>query len=86
MFKFSCPEQKTLEKIKNLVYSLYNYDYSGVNEEESSDEEETVIVIETDQSKPVSHTEADQLKLVSYNDSSGEEEEDIHVHVNFDVP
>ena len=58
--------------MKNLVYSLYNYDYSGVNEEESSDEEETVIVIETDQSKPVSHTEADQLKLVSYNDSSGE--------------
>ena len=40
-----------------------------------SDEEEAAIVIETDQSKPVSYTE-----------SSSEEEEDLYVEVNFDEP
>ena len=60
LLKFSCLEQKTFEKMKNFVDSLYDYDYSGVNDEESSDEEEAAIVIETDQSKPVSHTAADQ--------------------------
>ena len=68
LLKFLCPEQKTFEKMKNFVDSLYDYDYSGVNDEESSDEEETAIVTETDQSK-----------LVSYTDSSSEEEEDLHV-------
>ena len=29
---------------------------------------------------------ADQSKLVTYTDSSSEEEEDLHVDVNFDVP
>ena len=37
--------------MKNFVDSLYDYEYSGVNDEGSSDEEETAIVIETDQSK-----------------------------------
>ena len=72
--------------MKNSVDSLYDYKYNGVNDEESSDEEEAAIVIETDQSKPVSHTAADQSKLVSYTDSSSEEEqeEDLHVVANFD--
>ena len=70
--------------MKNFVDSLYDYDYSGVNDEESSDEEEAAIVTETDQSKSVSHTAADQSKLVSYTDSSKKEEEDLHVDVNFD--
>ena len=61
LLKFSCPEQKTFEKMKNFIDSLYDYDYSGVNDEESSDEEEAAIVIETDQSKPVSHTAVYQL-------------------------
>ena len=60
----------------NFVDSLYDYEYSGINEEER-------IVIETDQIKPVSHTVADQSKLDSCTDSSSEEE-DLHVHVNFD--
>ena len=64
-----CPEQQTFEKMKNFVDSLYDYDYSGVNDEESSDEEEAAIVIETDHSKPVSQMPADS-KLVSYTDSS----------------
>ena len=51
-----------------------------------SDEEEAAIVIKTDQSKPVSHTVAGQLKLVSYTDSSSEEEENLYVEVNFDEP
>ena len=43
--------------------------------------------VETDQSKPVSHTAAGRWKLVSYTDSSSEEEEeDLHVDVNFDKP
>ena len=65
LLKFSCPEQKTFEKRKNFVDSLYHYVYSRVNGEEGSDEEEAAIVIETDQSKPFSHTTADQSKLVS---------------------
>ena len=60
----------------NFVDSLYDYEYSGINEEER-------IVIETDQIKPVSHTVADQSKLDSCTDSSSEEE-DLYVHVNFD--
>ena len=43
------------------------------------------IVIETDQSKTVNHMAVDQSKLVSYSDSSSEEE-DLHVDVNFDEP
>ena len=68
-----------------IAISHYDYDYSGVNDEESSDEEEAAIFIEIDQSKPVSHTAADQSKLVSYTDSNSKEE-DLHVDVNFDEP
>ena len=75
LLTLSCPEQKTFEKMKNFVDSLYDYDYSGVNDEESSDEEEAAIVIETGQPKPVSHRAADQSKLVNYTDSSSEEED-----------
>ena len=68
--------------MKNFVDSLYDYDQSGVNDEETSYEEEAAIVIEIDQSKPVSHMVADQSKLVSYiHSSSEEEEEDLHVDV-----
>ena len=51
-----------------------------------SDEKEAAIVIKTDQSKPVSHTAAGQSKLVSYTESSSEEEEEPYVEVNFDEP
>ena len=67
---------------KKFVDSLYDYDYSGVNDEESS--EEAATVTETDQAKPVSHTAADQSKLVSYTDSISEK--DIHVDINFNEP
>ena len=42
-----------------MADSLYVYDYSGVNDEETSDEEEAAIVIKTDKSKPVSHVAVD---------------------------
>ena len=76
-----------MKKFKNLkdVDSLYDYDYSTFSNEESSDEEQAAIVIETDQSKPFSQTVADHSKLISYTDSSSEEE-DLHVDVNFDEP
>ena len=67
------------------VDSLYDYDYSTFSNEESSDEEQAAIVIETDQSKPFSQTVVDHSKLISYTDSSSEEE-DLHVDVNFDEP
>ena len=70
------------EKMKNFVDSLYDYNYGGVNDKESSDEKEGAIVTETDQSKLVSHIVADQSKLVSYTDISSEEEEDLNVDVN----
>ena len=72
--------------MKSFVDSLYDYGYSAVNDEENSDEEEAAIVIETDQSKPVSHMAADLSKLVSFTDSDSEGEEGIHVDVNFDEP
>ena len=34
--------------MKNFIDSLYDYEYSGVNDKESSNEEEAAIVIETD--------------------------------------
>ena len=64
LLKFLCPEQKMFEKMKKFVDSLYDYYHSGVNDKESSDEEKAAIVIEPDQSKRVSHTAADQSKLV----------------------
>ena len=51
--------------MKNFVDSLYDYDYSGVNDGDSSDEEEATIVIETDQS--VSHKQSVTRRLVSHN-------------------
>ena len=75
------------KKMESLVDSLYDYNYSGLNDEESSDEVEAAIVIETDQWKPVSHTVTDQSKLVSCTDSRSEEEEEyLHVDVSFDEP
>ena len=75
------------KKMENLVDSLYDYNYSGLNDEESSDEVEAAIVIETDQLKPVSHTVTDQSKLVGCTDSSSEKEEEyLHVDVSFDEP
>ena len=75
----------TFEKMKNFVDSLYDYEYSGANDEESNDEEEAASIIETDKSKSVSHTAADQSKLVSYIYSRGEEE-DLDVDINFHEP
>ena len=71
-------------KKRNFPHSLYDYEYSGVNDEESSDKE-VASVIETDHSQSVSHTADDHSKLVSYNDCSSEEE-DLHVDINFDEP
>ena len=84
---FRARNRKRLKKFKNLkdVDSLYDYDYSTFSNEESSDEEQAAIVIETDQSKPFSQTVVDHSKLISYTDSSSEEE-DLHVDVNFDEP
>ena len=48
-----------------IAISHYDYDYSGVNDEERSDEEEAAIAIETDQPKPVNHMGVDQSKLVT---------------------
>ena len=59
---------------------------SGVKDKETSDEEEATIIFETNQSKSVSHTAADQSNLVSYTDSSSEEEKDLHIDVNFHEP
>ena len=85
LLKFSCMEQTTFENMKNFVDTLYDHNYSGVNDKGSSGEE-AAIAIETDQSKPVSHTAADQSKPVSCTDSRSEEEEDFNVDLNFDEP
>ena len=69
-------------KKKRVISQLYR----GAKNEESSNKEVAAIVIENDQSKPVSHTATSQSKLVSYTDISIEGEEDIHVDVNFEEP
>ena len=86
LLNFLYTEQKTFEKMRNFADSLYDYNYSGVNDEESRDEKEAIIVTEADQWKPVRHTAVDQSKLVRYTDSGSEEEEDPHVDINFDEP
>ena len=48
--------------------------------------EKAAIVIETDQSKPISDTSADQSNLISYTNINSEGEEDLHVEVTFDEP
>ena len=68
--------------MKNFVNSPYDYDYSEVNNEEISDEE---AAFETDQSKLVSNTAADESKLIK-TDSCSEEEEDLHADVIFNEP
>ena len=40
LLRFSCPQQKTFEKMKNFVDPLYDYEKSRVNDAENSDEEE----------------------------------------------
>ena len=87
VWKFRCflnfhAQNRRLDKLKNFVDSLYDYDHCGVNKEENSDKKEAAIVTGTDQSRPVSHMAADQSKWVS----SSEEEEDLYVDVNFDEP
>ena len=49
--------------MRNFLDSLYDNDYKGGNDDESSDEEEAAIAIKTDQSEPVSHMAADQSKV-----------------------
>ena len=68
---------------KNFIDCLYDYSYSGVNGKDSSDEKQAGIFIETDQSKPVSHTVADQSKLIIYTDRSSEA---VSGSGNFDEP
>ena len=51
------------EKIKKIVDSICDYNYSGDNDEESRDKEEAAIIIENDQLKPFSDTATDQSKL-----------------------
>ena len=81
---FHARKKKMFEKIKKIVDSICDYNYSGDNDEESRDKEEAAIIIENDQLKPFSDTATDQSKLVSYTDSSSKEEEDLHVDFNFD--
>ena len=61
VWKFRCflnfhAQNRRVEKLN------YNYDHCGVKKEENSDKKEAAIVTGTDQSRPVSHTAADQSK------------------------
>ena len=48
--------------MKKFIDTLYDYDYSGVKDEESSDEEEAAIVIET-----ISQNQSVTRRLISQN-------------------
>ena len=70
--------------MKNIVDSLYDYDCSGVNDEESSAEEELQLSLKLINQTSQSHGSW-SVKTDQYTDSSSEEE-DLNVDVNFDDP
>ena len=70
--------------MKNIVDSLYDYDWSGVNDEESSAEEELQLSLKLINQTSQSHG-GWPVKTDQYTDSSSEEE-DLNVDVNFDDP
>ena len=71
LLTFSCSKAISFEKMKTFVQTLYDYKFTGtVIEEENSDDEDEVIVINESDSQTVNNC----TQLVGYSDSENEDE------------
>ena len=70
LLTFSCSKAINFGKMKTFVQTLYNYNFNGtVNEEENSDDENEIIVINKSDSRTVNNC----IQLVVYSDSENED-------------
>ena len=70
LLTFSCSKAINFGKMKTFVQTLYDYNFNGtVIEEESSDEEDEIIVINESDSRTVNNC----IQLVGYSDSENED-------------
>ena len=71
LLTFSCSKAINFEKMKTFVQTLYDYKFTGtVIEEENSDDEDEIIVIKESDSQTVNNC----TQLVDYGDSENEDE------------
>ena len=71
LLTFSCSKAINFEKMKTFVQTLYDYKFTGtVIEEENSDDEDEIIVINESDSQTVNNC----TQLVGYSDSENEDE------------
>ena len=71
LLTFSCSKAINFEKMKTFVQTLYDYKFTGtVIEEENSDDEDEIIVINEIDSQTVNNC----TQLVGYSDSENEDE------------
>ena len=71
LLTFSCSKAINVEKMKTFVQTLYDYKFTGtVIEEENSDNEDEIIVINESDSQTVNNC----TQLVGYSDSENEDE------------
>ena len=71
LLTFSCSKAINFEKMKTFVQTLYDYKFTGtVIEEENSDDEDEIIVINENDSQTVNNC----TQLVGYSDSENEDE------------
>ena len=68
---FSCSKAINFEKMKTFVQTLHDYNFTGtVIEEENSDDEDEIIVINESDSQTVNSC----TQFVGYSDSENEDE------------
>ena len=71
LLTFSCSKTINFEKMKTFVQTLYDYKFTGtVIEEENSDDEDEIIVINKSDSQIVNNC----TQLAGYSDSENEDE------------
>ena len=71
LLMFSCSKAINFEKMKTFVQTLYDYKFTGtlIEEENSDDEDEIIVINESD-----SQTGNNCTQLVGYSDSENEDE------------
>ena len=70
LLTFSCSKAINFGKMKTFVQTLYDYNFNGtVIEEENSDDEDEIIVINESDSRTVNNC----IQLVGYSDSENED-------------
>ena len=70
LLTFSCSKALNFEKMKTFVQTLYKFTGTVIEEENSDDEDEIIVINESD-----SQTVNNCIQIVSYSDSENEDEE-----------